>query len=586
MTDLYARLPVIALFITFLYLHRRHNRKQREEDMNDRTNTMDFGLDHVPGLPGKRRFEEPADENDSKEKGRSGRPRQHSMDMTMVSPYLLPAELQSSRESLHSLSRTIHQNEDPYRPITQFLGDDGRSIRSTSKPRYDGSSIYTGSSGAPSRLQDLSQTDLLKDAADMARSNPPGAKFLPPPRYNSLPFSDKTSSPISPTDSTLEKNFSMEPVEPKSPFDDEKRLPESLQMKPPPTGGLPNPPRPAIENLAIPKPAELRAPNAGDDTARLSNSNNYLGALISSSPEPIEAPKPALLQTTNRKSPPPTLDSLPKSPRPPQRGDSQTVAMPAAPSDEDYEGFKVTPPSPRLENEKRGQRYSMDVPPEEFANAGLGAPGFDPKRLSMGFRPLPPNEISETEDPEMRANRIRSFYKEYFDESKPAPQGQYYEDYDENYPGDMAYFDPDSNNFVMPYAEPITRRAMTPPPRGPPRFTGPAAGRPRMGSMGAISAAGPRAQSSASQMRPGPRGPKKPFVPPQALSTLPTPSKLRDDSFAILGATEFAPPTSFRDRQLGRSESPLGERRPYSPSVRPHTPLVSAFDDLAPMPSP
>lgn len=556
---------------------------------------MDFGLDHVPGLPGKRRFVEPEDEIDSKEKGRSGRPRQMSMDMAIVSPYLLPAELQNSRESLHSLSRTIHQNEDPYRPITHYLGDDGRSIRSTSKPRHDGSSIYTGSSGAPSRLQDISTTDLLKDVAKMPRSNPPTAGFMPPPRYNSLPLSDKTNSPISPTESAVDRKYPINrnsPVEPaKSPFEDEKNELENVQRKPLPFGGLPTTPRPNAEPT-LPQPAELRHSNAGDDMAKMRNSNNYLGALINSypspspSPEPIEVPKPVLLQTPNRKSPPPTLNSLPKSPRPPPRGDSQTMAMPAAPGDEEYDGFKVTPPSPGHENVMRGQRYSMDVPPEEFAQAGLGAPGFDPKRLSMGFRPLPPDNIAETEDPEMRANRIRSFYKEYFDDSKPAPQGQYYEDYDENYLGDMAYYDPDSNNFVMPYAEPVTRRAMTPPPRGPPRFMGPAGPRPRMGSMGAMSASGPRAQSSASQMRPPPRGPKKPFVPPQALSTLPTPSKLRDDSFAIMGANEFAPPTSFRDRQLGRSESPLGERRPYSPSVQPHTPLVSAFDDLAPMPSP
>jgi len=242
----------------------------------------------------------------------------------------------------------------------------------------------------------------------------------------------------------------------------------------------------------------------------------------------------------------------------------------------------------------------MDVPPEEFANAGLGAPGFDPRRLSMGFRPLPPNEAIESDDPEVRANRIRSFYKEYFDESKPAPHGQYYEDYDENYLEDAAYFDPESNNFVMPYAEPVTRRAMTPPPRGP-RFQGP----PRalhgsMGGMSTMSAGGmgrrqmyppgpyppgPRAYSSASA-RTGASGPRRPIAPPMDLTSLPTPSKLRDDSFAIMNATDFAPPRTYRDRVAGRSESPLGERRPYSPAVPSYKPLVSAFDELAPIPSP
>ena len=32
--------------------------------------------------------------------------------------------------------------------------------------------------------------------------------------------------------------------------------------------------------------------------------------------------------------------------------------------------------------------------------------------------------------------------------------------------GEAAYFDPESNSFVMPYAEPVQRRAMTPPPGG------------------------------------------------------------------------------------------------------------------------
>jgi hypothetical protein len=312
-----------------------------------------------------------------------------------------------------------------------------------------------------------------------------------------------------------------------------------------------------------------------------------------------------------RKSPPPMIQTQ-TPPMHPARKESMSAAIqdPASLDDEsEYgDGFKVTPPSPGREKEiVRAQRYSMDVPPEEFANAGLGAPGFDPKRLSMGFRPLPPDTVNETDDPEIRANRIRSFYKEYFDDSKPAPQGQYIEDYDENYMGDATYFDPETNAFVMPYAEPVTRRAMTPPPRGPPpRFQGNQAGpRPRNGSMGAASfrsaggsrgpqmyppgpyPQGPKAYSTASGGgRRGPPGPKRPIAPPMALNTIPTPSKLRDDSFSILNAADFAPGPTTRDRVAGRSDSPFGERRPYSPAVPAFAPTVSAFDELAPMPSP
>jgi hypothetical protein len=96
---------------------------------------------------------------------------------------------------------------------------------------------------------------------------------------------------------------------------------------------------------------------------------------------------------------------------------------------------------------------------------------------------------------------------------------------------------------------------------------------------------GPRAFSSASG-RMGPPGPRRPLPPPADLNSLPTPSKLRDDSFALMNAIDFAPPQSYRDRQAGRSESPLGERRPYSPAVPSFAPIVSAFDELAPIPSP
>jgi hypothetical protein len=74
--------------------------------------------------------------------------------------------------------------------------------------------------------------------------------------------------------------------------------------------------------------------------------------------------------------------------------------------------------------------------------------------------------------------------------------------------------------------------------------------------------------------------------PPAALNTLPTPSKLRDDSFALMRSIDFAPPTSYKERQAGRSQSPLGERRPYSPAVPVYKPLASTYDELPSMPSP
>jgi hypothetical protein len=156
----------------------------------------------------------------------------------------------------------------------------------------------------------------------------------------------------------------------------------------------------------------------------------------------------------------------------------------------------------------------------------------------------------------------------------------------------------------MPYAQPVTRRAMTPPPQSQ-RFMGPP---PRAfhGSMGGYGGPGmmppgPRSYSSASNRMPspgprpyssvsgrmGPPGPRgRPMPPPTALNTLPTPSKLRDDSFAIFNSIDFAPPVSYKERQTGRSQSPLGERRPYSPAVPVYKPLASTYDELPSMPSP
>jgi len=593
-------IPVVAAALLFIYLQRRHVRNLKKEDANDRHASLDFGLGDVP-QPGRAR--KPPGTVSDLEFGEKGgrRQRQMSMDINMTSPYLLPPELQSSRESLHSLSRTIHQQEDPYRPVTQYYPGDGGSIRSQSKLGHDGSSTYTGSSN-PSRFQDLGSSELLSNAGPMPMSSPPNGGFVPPPRQNSLP--KKTPQPVNALD-TDPLPPPPYPVEPS-----QAHIQDSTTAR----KGLPSNPRPSPERASTPSTGgnlDNRESYASNGHGGLAASNNYLGTLIhelDSSTTPLSPPGKAPereLPTTpspERKSPA-VLNSLPSNPRPVRKESINVVESQSKTFIDETEygdGFKVTPPSPGRENNAermRGQRYSMDVPPEEFAQAGLGAPGFDARRLSMGFRPLPPDEVIESEDPETRANRIRSFYKEYFDDSKPAPQGQYYEDYDQNYLGDVAYYDPDQNNFVMPHAEPVTRRAMTPPSRGP-RFQGPPRG--MHGSMGGASTGGtrgpqmyppgpypqgPRAYSSASG-RMGNQGPRKPIPPPAALSTLPTPSKLRDDSFAIFNAMDFAPPKTYRDRVAGRSESPLGERRPYSPAVPSFVPTASAFDELAPMPSP
>ncbi|KAH8150493.1 uncharacterized protein LAJ45_05188 [Morchella importuna] len=121
---------------------------------------------------------------------------------------------------------------------------------------------------------------------------------------------------------------------------------------------------------------------------------------------------------------------------------------------------------------------------------------------------------------------------------------------------------------------------MTPPPRMPPRFGGPP---PRNGSAasGHFMPPGPRSFSSASGRGPPPQ--RKPMPPPAPLHLLPTPSMLKEDAFA--SPVIFAP--SSRIPGDG-TESPglRGGLRPYSPSVSPHVPLASAFDELSLLPNP
>jgi hypothetical protein len=357
---------------------------------------------------------------------------------------------------------------------------------------------------------------------------------------------------------------------------------------------------------------------------------------------------------------PQAANSLPVHPHPQRAGAAPILEEPQ----EYYEYDDYTQmPQGNYDHEDGGrgraqarESLTSDYGPEPQAPVGLGIPQQDTRRLSVGVRPLPSDELLDTEDPETRANRIRSFYKEYFEDSGPKPdvpelpqqhfanqqrrnqqQGNqgpgsvnYHEDYDGHYGGHGAadpYYDPDSNAFVMPYAQPVARRAMTPPPSGS-RFQGPRGppGPPRgfHGSMGGMGPPGPRGMGMGNGSRPGsgasnqygpprpgssmsqgtwgnrPRAgssmsglgggrngaPKKPLPPPSILNTLPTPSKLKDDNFALFNSLDFAPPERIQDRARGRSQSPMGERRPYQVNVPAHSPLVNAFEELPSLPSP
>ena len=79
---------------------------------------------------------------------------------------------------------------------------------------------------------------------------------------------------------------------------------------------------------------------------------------------------------------------------------------------------------------------------------------------------------------------------------------------------------------------------------------------------------------------------KKKLPPPMALATLPNPAKLKDDSFALLNAADFAPPDTFKEYAAGRSQSPAGERRPYQLKVPIHSPMLSSYEEMPSVPTP
>ena len=575
-SDAVNRIPLVGAIVVFIWLHRRHVKKLRREDAMDPHKSLDFGWD--PDVHSSRNRKKGQKEGPQVVEGNivdekhPRRLRGLSMDANMGSPYVLPPALHGSRESLHSMSRTIHGGDDRYRPATTFIPNDGTSMRSF--PTRAGADDNSSSAGSASSKRNIGHDgmnqNLLRNAQRMSQSMPPTSRTPPieMPRKEVATTGSSTSQ--------------------------------------------------AAGNLAPAGGVDSRYSYVSNDGAALRKSNNYLGAFIHSrepssdlvASAPLRKPSPPTpsqdenvvgassepvtgLRETSR---PPRLQSLkavPQNGKEPKFWDSKS---------EFGDTFKVTPPSPVTDSVPPAPpAKNSPIPGEDTAASSADyhedlydpVSGIDFRRFSMGMRPLPPEDPSD--NPEQRANRIRSFYKEYFDDSKPGPGqavNQYHGDYDEGYLDNGTVYDPNSGKFVVaqrPYAEPVGRRAMTPPPRAPPRFQGPGNRPPRHHAAtmsGGLTPPGPRAFSSASGRFGSPRGgpPKKALPPPGPLQILPSPHLLNEDSFAL--PIDFAPPTTYRDRVAGRPESPRGGQRPFSPGAPIARPLVSSFDDLSVMPSP
>lgn len=626
-------IPIAVAIAIFFYLHRKHVKKLRREDANDPHRSLDFGWDPASNARAntkKGRSNKPemvATDGDAEKASR--RERGMSMDMDIGSPYLLPPGLGGSRESLHSMSRTMHSQDDRYRPATTYVPNDTTSVYSsrTGRRGADDSSSSAGSASNMRGPGDDMKKDLLGNAQRMSRSMPPISRSPAPqtqvPGVAKQP--PRKASPAAPQSGSLAPKFPLLDT-PRDSYMDKNGA--DLRKSNNYLGAFIHSRDPSIDVLSrdfASPTSEYATPNEFPSTPS-STVQQVAPSPSLQEPGPSSTPQ----RTSSRKTPPPTIStpvptsrSLPTNntevpstrsslSRPPRKqslrssteqGHYENFLDDAS----DYgDGFQVVPPSLRSshasQHELNRQSSQAYMPPIHENSLGVEdghRPGFDPRRSSMGFRPLPPDD--PTDNPEQRANRIRSFYKEYFDDSRPAPMhaaGDYVEDYDQQYLGDGAIFDPVSGRFVTsqpqyaepydqprgrPYAEPYGRRAMTPPPRAPPGY-----GRRHAATMSGSSRMMPprsRAHSSHSgRFGPSGRGtPHKQLPPPQPLNVLPSPHLLKEDTFLPM---DFAPPTTARERQAGRSESPRGGLRPYSPIVAAHMPLASAFEDLAPMPSP
>lgn len=509
-------------------------KRLRLEEIHDKTKSMDFGMGFGSGAR--------KTNGEKINKGHKGH--QISMDLDLNNPYVLPGTLQGSRESLHSLSKAFDASDPRYglRPGTSHSQMGGISLGQQnyapsqhsnlahSKTRE--SSLYTASvkNDSPNGSTSSMSDELLSKAQGMAMSSPPPPRSPTSPRVRSQAPQLRIPSP--PPAAVIK---SASPSIPNG-------LPAVLQPGGPRGASIQAPLLPATPTLDLEFNLTISTP---EQTSRLQKA-----------PEEVEAIK---------------VEARPPSDASNYADDDANTGI----------SFRFSTAS---DNDKTVEPASREPTRDTLAPGGFGN-----RRLSMGFRPLPPDGIPD-ESAEQRASRIRSFYKEYFDDQSGNHDrqsfyqpGGYYEDVTDEYmpthhDDSTAVYDHSSGSYVVPgarpFAEPPTRRAMTPPPRMPQGYEGPRSQSSMSGTQG------PRSYTSHNGRGPTTRAPpRKPMPPPSPLKNMPTPAHLGEDAFAA--PISFAPKVRVQDIVTGR-DSPnfLSGERPYSPSVPVHTPLVSAFNEL------
>ncbi|KAI7635186.1 hypothetical protein KC343_g1993 [Hortaea werneckii] len=527
-------IPVVCCIVACIVLHRKYVRRQRAEDSKDPHKSLDFGTDVPKNGKGK-----PVPEMTVTDLGEDpmNPRRQRGMSMNMGSPYLLPGGLDTSRASIHSMSRSMRDEHDPYRPVAMIRSSTDGSGR---QRMGDNGSVYSASTNHSGQ----EKSGLLRNAQRMSRSMPMRSDPMSPQSSQSseeLPLRPMHSNNGRSMPSSRKTSLGSE-----SPLPDiqehqipqrKQSLPESPPVPEPPIEAMPLPPR----TTSAAAPAETPAPVLERQSAASVGGRAGVTSMASEGSR-YSADQPVV--------PSIQIPTVQEPEEMPYDVDPAMISTGRLSLDQPLQQLEVAQPAP--------QRVSM-----------------------MGLRPLPPDHPEE--NPEMRANRIRSFYKEYFDDSRPNPvQASYQEEFDPTLM-EGAIYDPETGGFFMPtrpFAEGPQRRAMTPPPGGARRMMG---GAPHQRRMSTLSAG----QGPFRGRGPPPPMPQKKLPPPKPLQGLPTPHKLSDFDSVISSPIDFAPPSSFRSRQnSSRPESPLGGEFPYAPAVRAFSPLASSHDDLAALPSP
>ncbi|KAE9977597.1 hypothetical protein EG328_001970 [Venturia inaequalis] len=621
-------IPLTLAFTAFIILHRRYKKKLAAEDMEDaeKYKSMDFGTDLRYGGKGKK-----GKKGDPEMAAMGGVQSGHKMRGLSLDdqPYLFPAA-RNSQESLVSITRSVMDADHRYQLHAFGKEGDISSIRSQSALVRRGTESTDGA-----------DAHLVGHAQAFGKSAPPRGNLGPADHgYPSIQEPEKAmiaANQYAPPRSNAQGGLAPTGPDSRESFVEQGAFRKSNNY----LGSFINSREPSMieEEKPAPKLTHLDSSTStlvgspGSDTSpKISITEPYAGQT------PMAAPRHSPAETALPVDPRGNVHSMVGSVH-----DANTNSFVQAPNTNSFvqspntnsfmtdsdsfiygdTSMKVTAPSVRDSDASdytvptRGQ--SLAAPLGEiqeqresmYLGEGLNEYSQDNQRLSVLMRPLPHDD--PTENPEERANRIRSFYKEYFDDTKGGAPGQagppppmppqrtnYYEDYDTEYLNNAyTVYDTQQQGFVVggaPFAQPITRRAMTPPPRAPPRNF-----RARASSQASQSQYGgrgpPRGQSSMSNFHSqGPYSPgvgsergrtqKRNLPPPAPLMSLKTPHLLKDDS-ALYTTMDLAPPPSFRDRQAGRRpDSPGGVERPYSPVVRAYTPLQGAYEDLSPMPSP